>query len=196
MFQGSETTALFSTNWRGYRIAAWVGQFCLAIALVILATRGNWQGVLTLSGFLIASFVFVLMDRRLPTLFDFLFVVAALLNAGGWIGLFYQPGPYDEITHAFTTFSITLALSFIVYQSMLPLFRRHRRLYILTIASFGIAIGALWEVTEWAIAVINDLDDTIVDLIMDTIGALAAALFSLWALQRVRPNETETNQQS
>ena len=140
MFQSSETTALFSTNWRGYRIAVWVGQFCLAIAVVILATRGNWQRVLTLSGFLIASFIFVLMDRRLPTLFDFLFVVAALLNAGGWIGLFYQPGPCDEITHAFTT-SITLALSFIVYQSMpmLPLFRRHRRLYVLIIASFGIA---------------------------------------------------------
>ncbi|WP_224413089.1 hypothetical protein [Oscillatoria salina] len=106
-----------------------------------------------------------------------------MLNAGGWIGLFYQPGPYDEITHAFTTFSITLALSFLVYQSMLTVFRSHRLLYILTIISFGIAIGALWEVFEWATKTINDLDDTIVDLIMDTIGATAASLLSLRALE-------------
>jgi VanZ family protein len=137
------------------------------------------------------STAFVLRDRRLPTLFDFLFVVAALLNAGGWVGLFYQPGPYDEITHAFTTFSITLALSFLVYLPMLNLFRHHRWLYILTIASFGIAIGALWEIFEWLTGVINELDDTIVDLMMDTIGALAAATLSLWALQeRTHPKST------
>ena len=183
MFQGNEANTITSTNWRGYRIAAWIGQFLLAIATVIVFARVGWQGGLILLLFLVASVIFVLKDRQLPTLFDFLFVIAALLNAGGWIGLFYQPGPYDEITHAFTTFSITLALSFIVYSSMLPVFRSHRRLYVLTIISFGIAIGALWEVFEWVTATINSLDDTIVDLIMDTIGAIAASLLSLKALQ-------------
>ncbi|BAU63761.1 hypothetical protein STA3757_11280 [Stanieria sp. NIES-3757] len=183
MFQGNEARAVTSTNWRGYRIAAWIGQFVLAIATIIILVQVGWQAAIILLIFLIASFLFVLKDRQLPTLFDFLFVIAALLNAGGWIGLFYQPGPYDEITHAFTTFSITLALSFIVYHSMLTVFRSHRRLYILTIISFGIAIGALWEVFEWVTATINSLDDTIVDLIMDTIGAIAASLLSLLALQ-------------
>lgn len=183
MFQGNETRSAKSTNWRGYRIAAWIGQFLLAIATAIVWVRAGWQAGLILLFFLIVSFIFVLKDRQLPTLFDMLFVIAALLNAGGWIGLFYQPGPYDEITHAFTTFSVTLAVSFIVYHSMLPVFRSHRLLYILTIISFGIAIGALWEVFEWVTATINSLDDTIVDLIMDTIGAIVASLFSLWALQ-------------
>lgn len=178
-----------STNWRGYRIAAWVGQFLLGLAVIFAIYQGKVLGVVTLVGFLAASLVFVIMDDRLPTLFDFLFVIAALVNAGGWVwGLFYQPGPYDEITHAFTTFSITLALSFLVYSSMLSVFRSHRILYLLTIASFGIAIGAIWEIFEWAIAVINDIDDTIVDLIMDSIGAALAALVSLWGLQdRIRP---------
>jgi VanZ family protein len=119
----------------------------------------------------------------LKPLFDLLFVIAALLNAGGWIGLFYQPGLYDEITHAYTTFSMTLALSFVVYKPMLTLFYNHRRLYIFTIISFGIALGALWEVFEWLTATINSLDDTIVDLIMDTLGAVTASLLSLLALQ-------------
>ncbi|HEY9768229.1 MAG TPA: hypothetical protein V6C71_06925 [Coleofasciculaceae cyanobacterium] len=192
MFQGNEAGTVTSTNWRGYRIAAWVGQFLLAIATVIILVRVGWQAAIILLFFLVASLVFVIKDRNLPTLFDFLFVLAALLNAGGWIGLFYQPGPYDEITHAFTTFSVTLALSFIVYSSMLTVFRSHRRLYLLTIISFGIAIGALWEIFEWVTATINSLDDTIVDLIMDTIGAIAASLLSLRALQeKTNPRSSE-----
>ena len=182
MFQGNETNAATSTNWRGYRIAAWIGNFLLAIATTIVLVRVGWQAAAILLGFLLASFIFVLKERQLPTLFDLLFVIAALLNAGGWIGLFYQPGPYDEIVHAFTTFSVTLALSFLVYQPMLPIFKSHRRLYILTIISFGLAIGALWEVFEWLTATINSLDDTIVDLIMDALGAIAASLLSLQAL--------------
>jgi hypothetical protein len=175
---------MLSTNWRGYRLAAWGGQLLLGIALVVAVFQRNFPGVLTLACFLAASFAFVAMEQRLPTLFDLLFVVAALLNAGGWVwGLFYLPGPYDEITHAFTTFSVTLALSFLVYGSLLSSFRHHRLLYVLVIASFGIVIGALWEITEWLLQVINSLNDTIIDLIMDSIGATIAALMSLWALQ-------------
>ncbi|MBD1880555.1 MULTISPECIES: hypothetical protein [unclassified Coleofasciculus] len=187
---------MLSSNWRGYRIAAWVGQFLLAIAIAVELYHRNWVGSFTLACFLAASFLFVTLENQLPTLFDFLFVIAALINAGGWVwGLFYPPGPYDEIAHAFTTFSITLALSFLVYESMLTPFRYHRLLYILTISSFGIAIGALWEIFEWVVQVINDLDDTIVDLIMDTIGALTAALVSVWALQeRVHPKSTVEDQ--
>ena len=116
MFQGNETNTPVSSNWRGYRIAAWIGQFFLAIATAIVLVRTGWQAAIILLLFLLASFIFVWKERQLPTLFDLLFVIAALLNALGWIGLFYQPGPYDEIVHAYTTFSITLALSFIVYQ--------------------------------------------------------------------------------
>lgn len=188
---------MLSTNWRGYRIAAWVGQFLLAIAIAVELYHRNWVGSFTLACFLAASFMFVTLENQLPTLFDFLFVVAALLNAGGWVwGLFYLLKPYDEIVHAFTTFSVTLALSFLMYESMLTPFRYHRLLYILAIASFGIAIGAIWEIFEWLIQVINDLDDTIVDLIMDIIGALIAALVSVWALQeRVHPKPTTEDQQ-
>jgi hypothetical protein len=184
---------MLSTNWRGYRIAAYIGQFLLGIAFILVLVQGNFQGALTLAGFLVASVAFVALDRYLPNLFDFLFVIAALINAGGWVwGWFYAPGPYDEIVHGYTTFSITLALSFLVYSPMLNVFRHHRVLFVLSVASFGIAIGALWEVFEWVTRVINDLDDPITDLIMDTIGATAAAVLSLWALQeRTRPQSKE-----
>jgi hypothetical protein len=194
---------MLNTNWRGYRIAAWMGQIVLGVAVLAALIQGNWVNAVALAAFLLASLIFVVKDDRLPTLFDFLFVVAALLNAGGWVWrLFYQPGPYDEITHAFTPLALTLALRFRMYRSMLTVFRQHKVLYLLTIASFGIAIGALWEVTEWtagkvlATEVIGSLNDTIVDLIMDSLGAALAAVISLWALQEWTQPRRDTKNQS
>jgi hypothetical protein len=189
-----------SLNWKGYRINAWIGQARLTIFVIAAAVQGKWSNALGLALFLVVSFVFVIRDNKLPTLFDFLFVLAALLNATGWVwDLFGMPGPYDEIVHAYTTFAITLALSFLVYSSMLNIFRNHTLLYLVTIASFGIAIGALWEVTEWSAGkilstkVIESFDDTIIDLVMDTLGAGLAALISLWALRDWTSRNAEAN---
>jgi uncharacterized membrane protein YjdF len=193
---------MMRTNWRGYRIAAWIGELVLFIAIVAAIAQGQWNNAIALAGFWIAALVFILTDDKLPTLFDFLFVIAALLNAGGWVWrLFYQPGPYDEITHAFTTFAITLALGFLVYRSMLSVFRQHSWLYVLTVASFGIAIGAIWEIMEWSAGfifnteVIGDVNDTVTDLIMDSLGAGFAAMISLWAL-RERISRRSVNEYS
>ncbi|WP_373527674.1 hypothetical protein [Nostoc sp.] len=195
-----------SLNWKGYRIIAWIGQALLTIFVIVAAVQAKWSNALGLALFLVISFVFVIRDDKLPTLFDFLFVLAALLNAIGWVwNLFGMPGLYDEIVHAYTTSAITLALSFLVYGSMLNIFRNHTILYLVTITSFGIAIGALWEITEWSAGkilntqVIESLDDTIIDLVMDTLGAGLAALISLWALRdwisgntNLTKSETET----
>jgi hypothetical protein len=187
-------------NWKGYRIIAWIGQAVLTIFVIAAAVQGKWSNALGLALFLVISFVFVIRDDKLPTLFDFLFVLAALLNATGWVwNLFGMPGPYDEIVHAYTTSAITLALSFLAYGSMLNIFRNHTLLYLVTITSFGIAIGALWEVTEWSAGkilstqVIESLDDTIIDLVMDTLGAGLAALISLWALRDWTSRNAEAN---
>jgi hypothetical protein len=189
-----------SLNWKGYRTIAWIGQAVLTIFVIAAAVQGKWSNALGLALFLVISFVFVIRDDKLPTLFDFLFVLAALLNATGWVwDLFAMPGPYDEIVHAYTTFAITLALSFLVYGPMLNIFRNHTLLYLVTVTSFGIAIGALWEVTEWSAGkilntqVIESLDDTIIDLVMDSLGAGLAALISLWALRNWTSRNAEAN---
>lgn len=73
---------MLSINWKGYRFAAWIGQTLLGIA-VLAAIQGKWQNEIALALFLITSLAFVAKDDKLPTLFDFLFVLTALLNAGG-----------------------------------------------------------------------------------------------------------------
>jgi hypothetical protein len=80
-------------NWKVYRVIAWVGQALLAILVIAAAVQGKWLNALGLAFFLVTSFVFVVRDDKLPTLFDFLFVLAALLNATGWVwNLFGMPG--------------------------------------------------------------------------------------------------------
>ena len=184
---------MLSVKWSGYRIAAYVGQGLLSVAVIAAAVQGKWQNAFALALFLAASLIFVVKDDRLPTLFDFLFVLAALLNAAGWVwGLFNAPGLYDEIVHGFTIFALTLAFGFLVYRPMLDIFRQHKLLYLLTIVSFGIAVGALWEIIEWSagqvlpIQVVPGLEDTIINLVMDSLGAVFAALLSLWALREWR----------
>ena len=83
-----------STNWHGYRVAAWVGQALLGAAMLWELVQGEWLPAAALAGFLIVSFLFVAFERKLPTLFDLIFVIAALINAGGWAwDLYNKPVP-------------------------------------------------------------------------------------------------------
>jgi hypothetical protein len=181
-----------SMNWQGYRTAAWIGQALLTVAAAVVLFQGQWLPGITLIGFLVASLLFVAFQRKLPTLFDLLFVLAALINAGGWAwDLYNQPGPYDEIAHFYTIFAITLAAGYLLYAELIESFDTHRTLFVITVASLGIALGALWEIAEWladfviAKQIVSGLPDTITDMMLDSGGALLAALLNLWGLNEL-----------
>jgi hypothetical protein len=181
-----------STNWKGYRIAAWLGQALLVIAIAVVLIKGQWLPAAALAGFLVISYLFVAFERKLPTLFDLIFVIAALINAGGWAwDLYNKPGLYDEIAHFYTIFAITLAVGFMLYSELMESFYSHRVLFVITIASVGIALGALWEVTEWLAdfaipkQIVSGLFDTITDIILDSAGAIVAAFLNLWGLHEL-----------
>ena len=152
----------------------------------------------SLAGFLIASFLFVAFERKLPTLFDLIFVIAALINAGGWAwDLYNKPGPYDEIAHFYTIFAITLATGYMLFDELMTTFYKHKLLFIITIASLGIALGALWEVVEWGAdfftpkQIVSGLFDTITDIILDSMGALLASALNLYGLHERMNSEVE-----
>jgi hypothetical protein len=78
---------------------------------------------------------------------------------------------------------------------MLTIFCNAKLLCFLIITSLVRAIGALWEVAEWTAGivlsteVIETLNDTIIDLIMDSGESAITALTSLWTLQEwMRPS--------
>ncbi len=117
--------------------------------------------------------------------------VAVLANITGYMfNLYEQFWWFDHILHAYTIFAITLLLGLLAYGVVLTGLRNHKLLLVLMIASIGIAIGGLWEVAEWAYDhmvasnVILGKTDTIIDLIVDSIGAVVAGFLSLGMLKR------------
>ena len=103
-----------------------------------------------------------------------LLVVAALLNAAGYaLNLWREATIFDEVVHFFTTFVVTAAIGrLVVATRSVP---NLTRLGVLMIAS-ALFLGIAWEGFEWLIGIIGATRDTVMDLIMDMVGAVFAAL--------------------
>ena len=154
----------------------------LCILLVALLVLGDLQAAMIVGVFLGLSFAHLLRSDRRPALFDVLFALAALAGAVGFaFGLFDEIVPYDELTHAFTTFSVSLTFYFLFYTGAVP---EGRAVALGTsVFTLGVTVGAYWEIFEWYFIGKYTMADTISDLLVDSGGALAAALVAL-ALRR------------
>jgi hypothetical protein len=152
-----------------------VALFALLAALLIM---GDITAALIVAVFLALSFAHLLRSERRPAVFDVVFALAALAGALGYaFDLFGEIVPYDELTHAFTTFSVSLAFYFLFYGGAVP----ERRAIALgsSVFTLGVTVGAYWEIFEWFFVGKYTMADTISDLLVDSAGALAAALVAL-----------------
>lgn len=166
-------------NSRGYRIGGWVGVALMAAAVIWLGWQAKWLGFAISLLFLTASAAFMTNRSQFPALFDLLFVIAALANGAGWVWEWYtEVIGYDEVVHAYTTFAASLSLGFALFYSA----RAHLRTvaFGIAIVTMGIAAGAIWEMFEWLII---NVKDPVVDLMVDSIGAILAGVFGAWALK-------------
>jgi uncharacterized membrane protein YjdF len=116
------------------------------------------------------------------------FVLLAANVAGYAFDLYAAFWWFDRVLHAATILALTFWLAIMFLGDGI---RQGRTvLFIVLIASAGVAIGALWEVAEWVFDrfasgdVIKGKDDTVIDIVMDTLGAVAAAALA----QRFRPD--------
>jgi hypothetical protein len=168
-----------------FRAAAWIGLLLMAAITVYALIRQSWINGAIFGCFVLAALVFMRARRRLPALFSLLFVIAALINGAGWAFNLWRAIPYyDSIVHVYTPFAVALAAGFLTYYDLRETFAEHLGLFMIAIASFGLALGAVWEVVEWVMGVIEPAGGVILDLIMDATGAVAAALLSVWAVRR------------
>ncbi len=153
-------------------------RIALSVALAWLLVRGDLFAALILAVFLGLSFAYLLRHDPQPNAFDVLFALAALLGALGYVFDFFgELVPYDELTHAFATFSVSLAFYFLFYGGAVP---RQRAVALGTsVFTLGVTVGTYWEIFEWATGARYPITDTITDLIVDSVGALAAALVAL-----------------
>jgi len=166
-----------------YRPVLLALRLALGVLLAALIVSGDATAALIVAVFLALSFAHLLRSDRRPAVFDVFFALAALAGALGYaLGLFGEIAPYDELTHAFTTFSVSLAFYFMFYGGAVP----ERRAVALATSVFtlGVTVGAYWEVFEWFFVGHFTMADTISDLLVDSAGALAAAAMVALALRR------------
>jgi hypothetical protein len=121
-----------------------------------------------------------------------LLISLGIANIAGYaFDLYRQFWWFDRVLHACTILAITLWLTLFVFNRALNAERGHGLLIVLLVASVGVAVGALWEVTEWGFDqiapgdVIKGKHDTLLDVVMDTAGAVLAGIM---ALKLARPS--------
>lgn len=97
---------------------------------------------------------------------------------------------FDEFLHLELLLALTLLVGLYGYGVVFTGLREHGLLLVLTIAGAGLALGALWEIWEWAYDqfvrpnAILGKTDTIIDMIVGAIGAVAAGYWCLRVLRR------------
>ncbi|WP_303647560.1 hypothetical protein [Haloarchaeobius amylolyticus] len=133
---------------------------------------------------------------------------AVLLHAAGTLGPYQTVPWFDNLTHA-TSASVVAAVGYAAARS-LDVHSEQLRLtpwftfgYLLL---FVMAAGVLWELLEYGVTlaavelgqptplVQSGLDDTVSDLVYDTVGALVVALFGTMYLENAvgeRPASTD-----
>ena len=154
---------------------------------------GDTRGALLLGG--AGAIAWAVRPVLLPRVYDLALVLALTLQAWGEaLGLYDSISWFDNVVHftlpffAGPTLYIVLARIDLVPDPKDGTETRHYAGIAVVAFALGVALGALWEIFEYASdnSLGSDLqidnDDTIGDLIADTLGALAgAALLVCWA---------------
>lgn len=167
----------------------------LSIILVGLSAymfmTGNTLGALQSVGFLAAiELLSVLLKDKMPAKLKPFLIVCSLYNAIGWMGNYYQTvWFFDDIAHFTTAVTVTALLG---HWYLLSGGGKQKDPWIdvLIIASMGIAVGTMWEICEWyAFQMLPippiTIQDTISDLVNDSIGALIAGAALMYNLLRI-----------
>ena len=152
---------------------------------------GDASGAVLLAG--AGALAWAVRPLLLPRVYDAAFVAALALQAGGEAAGAYDAIPwFDNVAHFSLPFFLAPALYVALARADLvpdPKDETHLRhyvgMFVVTLA-FGIALGGLWEIWEW----VSDhtlgselqlgLDDTVGDLVADTLGAACGAVLLVW----------------
>ncbi|WP_273838560.1 hypothetical protein [Halococcus sp. PRR34] len=180
---------------RHQRIASRAMQIAIALILIVgLATR-NASVVVNAALALAATFLPALLARDYRISLDAgltLWITTALfLHTIGMLGLYDDVWWWDHVTHTLSA-TIVAAVGYVtaraidVHRDDIYLPPRFLALYILI---FTLAFGVFWEVLEFAarigsvalgvepVLVQYGLDDSLLDLVFDSVGAVLVAAF-------------------
>lgn len=175
-----------------------ISSIILGILLFFAVAVGDWIHVPFIATLFAAVLFFSYHKKTLPNEFYVLFPFIAFLATLGSKHIFnyYQNVEwYDNLVHLTTTFVITYFFAFLVNFTALREAKREPLVFLIAIVGLGIALGVFWEIFEWGFDQIiglemfkeEGIDDLIMDLIMDTIGAVLAGILIFKSSLQKRP---------
>lgn len=165
----------------------------LVVGAAAFALAGDGRGALLLGG--AAAVAWAVRPVLLPRVYDLALVLALTLQAWGEaLGLYDSLAWFDNVVHfslpffGAPTLYIVLARLDVVPDPKDETDLRHYVGIAIVTFALGVALGGLWEIAEWASdntlgsSLQLDNDDTVGDLIADSLGALCgSALLVCWA---------------
>jgi len=159
----------FKAVYDGVQVWIYSGIFCIFFAMVPTLLRRY-------------------VDINIPWKLEFLLFLALFLHVGGGaLGLYNVFWTWDMVTHFVSTFMLALIvfiMFFIVNERLGSMQLNARKIIIITMI-IAMSLGLIWEGMEIAADVLvdlraaEDINDTMLDLVMDAVGGLAAALLAV-----------------
>lgn len=173
---------------RGYTLMAWSGVLLIFMCLAISLGEGRWSDAVIAGGFLCVSVGYLTLVRQLPAVLDPVVAGTALINAAGWGGgLLKSVWFFDDLLHLLTPLTGALLLCLRLGQAVGPPLTARRALLWTLAAALTLSMGVLWEIAEWTANSFQRLEDTLPDLLLDTLGALLGSALALWLMDRYPP---------
>jgi hypothetical protein len=127
-------------------------------------------------------------DINIPWKLEFLLFLALFLHVGGGaMGLYNVFWTWDMVTHFVSTFMLALIgfILFFIVNERLGFVKLNARKIILITMIIAMSLGLIWEGMEIAADMLvdlraaDDINDTMLDLVMDVVGGMAAALLAV-----------------
>lgn len=155
----------------------WASGALLAASLILLiiGTIGaRWGDAAVWSMIALVSIAAIQGRNHMPALFGFLLALTAAVNGAGYsLTLWHEETSFDEVVHFFTTFAGMTAIGWALLATR-TIGRLSRLKLFVTIVGIGFILGVLWEGFEALIGISGRPKDTLIDLLMDSGGALVA----------------------
>ena len=160
----------------------------------------QWLNAFFMLGILILTFAPAVVRRNyrvfLPVEFDFITILFVFLAIflGEWQAYYYKFWWWDILLHSGSGFLIGIAGFLLVYilNSQRKIQLQMKPLFISLFAfAFALAFGALWEILEFSLDQTFSLNmqkdglaDTMLDLIVDAIGAAVISILGFFYLRK------------
>ncbi|MEA2051498.1 MAG: hypothetical protein U9O90_01560 [Euryarchaeota archaeon] len=186
-----------------WTVVAHVLRIAIVFFLVVAILNHDLQWTLECISAIIIFSVPILLKRiwnfKLPVIIDFLIVFALFLHVGlgGVFDVYYAFPDFDIITH----FVSAVLIAFLALIALYILHEHWEGLFMHTYAiAFAVVVitmasGVVWELGEWTSDALFglgaqwSLDDTMTDLLVNTIGGIFMALVGINLIKTGRLQE-------